>query len=413
MKINTLRITDYWIGRPICWLMTILYFSKGLFIKRQLPASPKKILFIKLFGAGSIILAHPTMKAARLRFPEAEILFLTFHSNKQILSLLGLVQPELIFTVRDDTLLHLLIDLARTLPKLVLKRIDIVIDLEFFSRFTAILSFALRSKQRIGFYGYYTEGLRRGRFINCPVNYNHTLHTASAFFTLLRPLGITQEQFDGTLPRVSPSAKYPMNIRTRLAEVTQSNDRDVNDRWIVLNPNSSELSDLRRWPEEHFATLAVDLLKEFQGYGIVFIGSPAEKLFVDHLVAKVFPEVPSTRVANLAGLTSFTELLDLLHFATILITNDSGPAHMAALTDIPTITLFGPETPDLYAPLNPNGKCLYLGLDCQPCLSIYNGKHSYCMDNQCLRQLQPELVLNQAKNIIPAAKRIQESAATR
>lgn len=400
MKITTLRIIDLWIGRPICWLMTILYFTKGLFIKRQPPTSPKKILFIKLFGAGSLVLAYPTVKAARVRFPAAEIFFLTFHTNKPVLSLLGMIPPENIFTVRDDSFFHLLLDLGRNLPQMVSKRIDIVIDLEFFSRFTAILSFTLRTKQRIGFYGFYTEGLRRGRFINCPVNYNHTLHTARAFFTLLRPLGITQDQFEGTLPHVPPSGDFPNNIRAMLAEAIQTPAENIPNRWIALNPNASELSRLRRWPEEHFATLAAGLLREFPGYGIVLVGSPAEKTFVDRLAVKIGRQIPPASVANLAGRTSIGELIDLFHFAALLITNDSGPAHWAALTTIPTITLFGPETPDLYAPLNPNGKCLYLGLDCQPCISIYNGKHSYCADNQCLKQLHPELVLTLAKEML-------------
>ncbi|NTV15264.1 MAG: glycosyltransferase family 9 protein [Desulfobulbaceae bacterium] len=400
MRITTLRIIDLWVGRPICWLMTILYFAKRLFIKRQPPTTPKKILFIKLFGAGSLVLAHPTVKAVRQRFPAAEIFFLTFHSNKQVLTLLDLIPPGNIFTVRDDTLPHLLLDLARNLPKMVGKRIDIVIDLEFFSRFTAILSFALRTKQRIGFYGFYTEGLRRGRFINCPVNYNHTLHTAKAFFTLLRPLGISQEQFDGTLPQVPPSENFPQNIRALLAKTIQARAEDITGHWIVINPNASELSRLRRWPKEHFTTLVVNLLQEFPGYRIALVGSPAEKPFVDQLAEKIAQTVSPSLVANLAGRTSISELIDLFHFAALLITNDSGPAHWAALTGIPTITLFGPETPDLYAPLNPNGKFLYLGLDCQPCISIYNGKHSYCTDNQCLKQLQPELVLDLAKEML-------------
>jgi len=400
MRISTLRIIDLWVGRPICWLMTILYFMKGIFTTKPPPKSPKKILFIKLFGAGSLVLAYPTVKATQLRFPAAEIYFLTFYSNRQVLTLLGLIPPANIFTVRSDSFSHLLMDLGRTLPKLVRKKIDIVIDLEFFSRFTAILSFALRTKQRIGFYGFYTEGLRRGRFINCPVNYNHTLHTAKAFFTLLRPLGITQDQFDGTLPLVPPSIFFPKNIHTLLAKAIQVQEEELTDRWIVLNPNASELSRLRRWPEEHFTTLAANLLTEFPDHRIVLVGSPSEKLFVDQLATQIISATSQSKVANLAGKTSIAELIDLFHFAAILITNDSGPAHWAALTDIPTITIFGPETPELYAPLNPNGKCLYLGLDCQPCISIFNGKHSYCTDNQCLKQLQPEIVLALAKEML-------------
>lgn len=404
MRITTLRIIDLWVGRPICWLMTVLYYTKRLFVNKQPPGLPEKVLFIKLFGAGSLVLANPTVKATQLRFPTAEIFFLTFHGNKPVLSLLGLIRPENIFTVRDDSFANLLFDLGRTLPKLVRKHIDIVIDLEFFSRFTAILSFALRTKQRIGFYGFYTEGLRRGRFINCPINYNHTLHTAKAFFTLLHPLGITQEQFDGTLPKVPPSVNFPMNIRTLLADTLRRKETELPEHWVVINPNASELSGLRRWPEEHFATLATRLSQEFPSCGIALIGSRSEKVLVDRLAAKISSVDSALPAANLAGLTSLPELIDLFHFASLVITNDSGPAHLAALASVPTITLFGPETPDLYAPLNPNGQCLYLGLDCQPCISIYNGKHSYCTDNQCLKKLQPLQVLTMAREMLIASQ---------
>lgn len=400
MKIKTLRIIDLWVGRPICWFITLLYFAKGLLVTRTAPADPRQILFIKLFGAGSIVLAYPTVREVQRRFPKAELYFLTFRANRPVLTLLGAIPEGNIYTVRNDTFLHLVHDICVCLNGLIRKKLDVIIDLEFFSRFTAILSFALRSQLRIGFYGFHTEGLRRGRFINGQVNYNHTLHTARAFFTLLRPLGIGQERFDPILPLIPPTPAYPGNIRSLLPAAPSGDGRTETTRWIAINPNTSDLIDLRRWPDEHFVGLALRLLAEYAEHGIIFIGSREEKGYVDTLVAAIKREQPNARIANLAGLTSLVELLDLFHLVELFITNDSGPAHLAALTRVKTITLFGPETPELYAPMNDNSTCLYLGLDCQPCITIYNGKHSHCRDNQCLKQLTVGTVFSLARTFL-------------
>lgn len=75
------------------------------------------------------------------------------------------------------------------------------------------------------------------------------------------------------------------------------------------------------------------------------------------------------RIVNLAGMTSLNDLIDIFCFSDLFISNDSGPAHLASLTDIQSIVLFGPETPLLYSPLGKNSESLYLGLDCQPCVT--------------------------------------------
>ncbi len=400
MKISTLRILDIWIGRPVCWVITVLHLCKRLFVKKTLPPpNPKKILFVKLFGAGSVVLAYPTIKATKERFPDAQINFLTFHGNQEILPLTGIIRPEDVYTVKEDTFAHLLADIAHCLKILRAKKFDVVIDLEFFSRFTAILSFVLRSDFRIGFYGFYTEGLRRGRFIH-PVHYNHTLHTARAFFTLLKPLGIDQQAFDPTLPIIPASSGFKEMILERAEAAGAAQVFKKHQRWVVINSNTSELIALRQWPGEHYVELVCLLFEALAGLGIIFIGKMGERAFVDSLIGRLKQRGYADRAINLAGLTSIADLLDVFHLAELFITNDSGPSHLAALTRVPTIAIFGPETPDLYAPLNENCRCLSLGLDCQPCVSVYNGKHSYCLDNQCLKQLKAERVFNLAMQVI-------------
>ncbi|OGQ96074.1 MAG: hypothetical protein A2521_13275 [Deltaproteobacteria bacterium RIFOXYD12_FULL_57_12] len=407
MKITTLRILDLWVGRPICWFLTILYKLKRFFIKKEQPENPRKILFIKLFGAGSIVLAIPTIKAARKFFPEARIFFLTFRGNEVVLTLTGLVAERDIFTVREDTLAHLIGDVSRCLRALIRERIDVVIDLEFFSRFTAILSFALRSRYRIGFYGFYTEGLKRGSFINYSINYNHTLHTSQAFFTLLKPLGITEKDYGRSLPQVPASVGYREKIENLLQGVNRLCNCQQIRKWIMLNPNTSELISLRRWPGNYYVRLAELLLEKFDDCGVIFIGSKAEAPYVNSLAAPFAGTRHAGRVIDLAGRTSIGGLLDLFHFADLFITNDSGPAHLAALTSIPIIALFGPETPELYAPLAERVECIYLGLDCQPCVTIYNGKHSYCKDNRCLQQIEPDRVFSLALSFLGGSEHDQ------
>jgi ADP-heptose:LPS heptosyltransferase len=74
-----------------------------------------------------------------------------------------------------------------------------------------------------------------------------------------------------------------------------------------------------------------------------------------------------------------------------MLTNDSGPPHFAAVTDLPTFVLFGPETPHLYRSLG-RSTPLYAGLACSPCVSAANHRKTSCIDNRCLQAITPEQV---------------------
>jgi ADP-heptose:LPS heptosyltransferase len=396
MNIKNLRLLDYWIGRFVCLILTVLYRIKKIFFKKGPIKTPNKILFIKLFGIGSLVLAIPTINAVKKKYPASELYFITFSGNEKVLTLTRTIPETNIITIRTDRILNFLKDIILGFFMLLRKRVDVVIDLEFFSRFTAIFSFFIRSKYRIGFYGYHTEGLKRGSFIDFPINYNHTLHTAKAFFTLLKPLGIHQEDYDPTLPLVRPSEGFTDKINNIIRRDNESCDLDM-DRWVVINPNSSDLIELRRWPEEHYLRLMDKLLSTHESIGIILSRGKSERHVAEELRSHFSPGKHSSRIVNVAGMTSLSDLIDIFHFSDLFITNDSGPAHLASLTEIPSIVIFGPETPELYTPLEGRSKCVYLGLDCQPCVTVYNGKQSHCNNNICLQNIEPDLVLRLAK----------------
>jgi ADP-heptose:LPS heptosyltransferase len=105
---------------------------------------------------------------------------------------------------------------------------------------------------------------------------------------------------------------------------------------------------------------------------------------------------------DLTGRTAtIREVAVLLHLGALLITNDGGTGHVAALTPIPSIVLFGPETPVLYGSLSPRAVNVHKALSCSPCLTAYNHRRSPCDgDNVCLKSIAPGEVLAIARDLL-------------
>jgi ADP-heptose:LPS heptosyltransferase len=164
---------------------------------------------------------------------------------------------------------------------------------------------------------------------------------------------------------------------------------------ILLNPNASDLLPLRRWPGERYVDLARRLLAQFPEAQLGFTGAPEEAAETERLVR----EVNSKRCICLGGRTTLRQLMVLYTLAEILVTNDSGPAHFAALTPIHVVTLFGPETPALFAARTPRHEAIWLGLGCSPCVSAYNNRQSPCQDNVCMKQISVEQVFQEVCKI--------------
>jgi ADP-heptose:LPS heptosyltransferase len=110
--------------------------------------------------------------------------------------------------------------------------------------------------------------------------------------------------------------------------------------------------------------------------------------------------VSSDRVIDLAGRTTLTDLVLLFSIADLLITNDSGPAQFAALTDIDLLVFFGPETPTLYRPLTSRCTVMYADLACSPCVSAFNQRRSVCTNNRCLTDISVAAAYAEATGIL-------------
>jgi ADP-heptose:LPS heptosyltransferase len=118
---------------------------------------------------------------------------------------------------------------------------------------------------------------------------------------------------------------------------------------------------------------------------IALTGGPSEAAAVAELVE----QVGSERCFSVAGETTLWPLLVIYGVAEVLVTNDSGPAHLAALTGIDVVTLFGPK---LFAARTPRNHVLWEGVTCSPCVSVLNNRTSTCRDNVCMQRIDVDRV---------------------
>src|SRR5204863_6150285 len=182
------------------------------------------------------------------------------------------------------------------------------------------------------------------------------------------------------LARFRPSQSEVAEINALLQ---RENPRTGSGPLILLNPNASDLLPLRRWPSLRYVELARRLLHRYPELFIGFTGAPAEADPNNQLAN----EVGSDRVIPLAGKTTLRQMLVLYTRSQILVTNDSGPAHFASMTLIRVVTLFGPETPALFAARSPNAIALWAGIACSPCVNAYNNRQSVCRNNLCMQAI--------------------------
>ncbi|MFO1422654.1 MAG: glycosyltransferase family 9 protein [Candidatus Competibacteraceae bacterium] len=402
MKIDTMRKVDYLAGIPLCFLATLLIRFAGLFIRQ--PFQPtRKVLFIELSEMGSAILADSAMKKMR-QAGNAELHFLIFKSNAASLRLLNTIPETHVFTIRADGLLNLAVDSLRFLVWARQRGIDTVIDLELFSRYSALLTGLSGATKRIGFHAFYNEGLYRGDLLTHRVAYNPHLHIAKNFIALVNAALAKQEELPFSKTLIDDSeiglARAEVNedaiatMRERIRHEYPSYD-ERRHRLVLINPNASDLLPQRRWMPDHFVAVMGGLLAEYDDLLVLITGAPAEREEAEMLKQRVGHE----RCVNFAGRQQLEELPALYSMAEIMLTNDSGPGHFSAVTSLRTFVIFGPETPHLYGSLG-NSTPIYAGLACSPCVSAANHRKTPCTDNVCLKVIKPAMVLEQLRDAL-------------
>jgi len=397
MNIDVVRILDYYVGVPLCLFATVVKKIAGIFSVRRQGRTPARILFIELSEMGSVILADPAMSKIK-KILNAELFFVIFQKNSCSLELLNTIPKDNVFIIADATVFQVAVGAVKFLFWARKKQIDTVVDLELFSRFTALLTGFSGAENRVGFHAFYNEGLYRGDFLTHKVAYNPHQHIAKNFIALVNAL--LSERLEVPYSKtLIPDSEISLRkaviredarqvMKQKVASLCQLYDPGRH-RLVIFNCNASDMIPLRRWPQEYYLTLAKRILGSDQQVIILLTGSQAERA---DKVAMV-EAVNSARCINFAGETNLADLPVLYSISDFMLTNDSGPAHFAAVTEMPVYVLFGPETPKIYGPLG-RMTPIYAGIACSPCVAAANHRKSVCTDNVCLQIISPADVFN-------------------
>jgi ADP-heptose:LPS heptosyltransferase len=391
MKVDTMRHIDYYVGVPLCFLGSLCQKIIKLIIKQDKKA-PQNVLFIELSEMGSAILVDPAMRKMQ-KEGGANLYFAIFKKNKPSLDLLGTVPQENIYTIRGDNFLSLAHDTIKFFCWTRKRKIDAVIDLELFSRVTALLTGFSGAPYKVGFHAYYNEGLYRGDFLSHKVAYNPHIHIAKNFIALVNALMSPQEEIPYSKTKIEDDeislakVRYSADEKKKVIDIVRECFAKFDSgkhKIILINPNASELLIQRRWPQENFAQLIKMILEKCPRAIVLITGDPREREDAQRLKEQVRDE----RCINFAGKVKFIQLPLLYSISEVMVTNDSGPPHFAAITDMPTFVIFGPETPALYGSLGRTTP-IYAGLACSPCVSASNHRKTACIDNVCLKVIKP------------------------
>jgi ADP-heptose:LPS heptosyltransferase len=411
MKIDTMRRIDRRAGVPLCALVTALLWLRDRLRRR--PARPlRRVLFIELSEMGTTVLAEPAMRKARERCA-AELFFVIFTRNVGSVELLGSFPSANVFTISDASMFALTRDTLAFLLWARRNKIDTVVDLELFSRFTALLSGLCGAERRVGFHRFHNEGLYRGEMLTHRVAYNPHIHVAKNFIALIDALlaAVPTVPYSKTLigdDQIRPEIAAPTapDCTRMLARIQALVPFDpTSQRLVLVNPNASELLPHRRWRPDRFAQLIDRILANHDDVVVLITGAPEERAQAEQLSA-----VKEPRCVSFAGHSALADLPALYAQAAVMVTNDSGPAHFAAAAGLATIVLFGPETPKLYEPLG-NSRAIYAGLACSPCVSAHNHRRTACTDNVCMQAITVEEVYAAVAETLAAPR--SASVATR
>ena len=332
-------LLDRLLAIPLCFAFDLSARLLGKILRRNHSVSvveTHELVVCKLVGMGSIIQATPLLRALKETFPKARLTFVTLRANRELVQRLEDVDEVL--CLDDRGLFPMFSTTTGVLWRLMRRRVDHYFDLEVYSGFTSLFSLLSLARNRFGFYRH-SSRFKRGLFTHL-VYFNTRMAIRRLYLQLGCVAGVSAEASDrlGSI-RVEPADRTAM--REKLVRLGLAPEHP----FILLNPNASDLLIERRWPAQSVVT-AINLLAA-QGKNIVLLGAPAEAAYVKQIADEVAAQ-NRPRVFNAAGQLSLVEAFALIEAAACVVTNDTGPMHMAFALERPTVCLFGPVDPAHY-----------------------------------------------------------------
>ena len=321
-------------------------------INHNLNRNFETIVLSKYAGLGSIIQATPLLQTLRKKYPDSKIIFVTTLPNANLIAHIPEVNEVIL--ISDKNLWQVMKTSLTLLNRLWIIKPQLYIDLEFYSNYSGIMTTLSKATNRLGFYKA-DKAYRKGI-------YNYLVP-----FNLNMPILETYLQFADLLD--CEEKIKALKIKLPSQEITFRKKLGLNkeEKYLIINPNASDLRLERRWPKESFIETLNFLLKEYSSYKLVLIGNKTEVAYVNEIESAILNK---NMLINSSGKLTLSELILFIAGAELMLTNDTGPMHIAFALNVKTISLFGPCSPEQYGHVE-NGITFYKKVSCSPCVHTH------------------------------------------
>ena len=349
-----------------------------------------KILILKPSSLGDVVQALPVLRLLKLHFRGAEIFWWIDSALAPLLEddpdLAGVVRFE---RKRWKSPRHWP-EMLRSIRRLREQNFDLVIDLQCLAR-SGAFAWLARGKFLVGLdevregaRGFYDIAVRRASF--------HT-HAVDWYLSVLPQLGVPVHNNFAWLPE-RPRVAAAVKRKWPGAFVFKTQSAIRNPQLIALQPGARWQT--KRWPAGNLAELVRLTVKNFPATRFAILGDAGDKP-PGEIISRAAPE----QCLNLCGETSLPEMVEWLRLCDLMVTNDTGPMHVAAALGKPLVAIFGPTEPRRTGPYGHLKNVLRVELPCSPC---FKGHCAYEKPNECLNAISPAMVFERVR------KQLQPSA---
>ena len=331
----------------------------------------EKILIRGPNWVGDAVLAIPAMKAIRARFPGAEITLLVRPWVAGLFSSAPYIDK--VWTENKPKTLTSWIRITRDIRK---REFDLSLLLPN-SFESALMMFIGGVRHRVG---YATDG--RGWMLTDAVpKTTGRQHQMDYYLNLAKVVSAATD-------RPSISIEATVSERDSARQLLAAQGIPSGAAFLVLNPGAAYGS-AKRWHQDRFADVADNLASQL-GLHVAIIGSEPERAIANQVCERM-----TRRPAVLNGKTSLETLIGVLAESSLMITNDSGPMHIAAALGIPTVAIFGPTDETNTGPSGPHTRIVKHTVECSPCLL-----RECPIDHRCMNAVTVEEVCRAAKELM-------------
>ncbi len=388
----------------MCFLLGLgVRFFRWLFPRERGSVSGHGTLVVfKFFGLGSITEATPMLRALRRRYPDARLAFVTFEENAALVRRFDLCTDVRI--IRTGSAWRFASDTVRQLYWLWRNRVEASIDLEFFSKFSTLMSFLSGAPIRVGFH---LNDFWRYSLVTHPIYFNYYRCLPHVYEQAAEQLGAKIE--DHSLEPLVVERAALASVRAHLKEHGWSPDI----RLLGVNINAGELSYERRWPMVRFAKAVRELLQRHGSLMIVLTGAPSEQEYVASLFDRL-PDDVRPRAVVAAGRWSLEEFIAGLSLFQGFVTNDSGPLHLAAAAGVPIVSIWGPSHPDFYAPRVKTLRKVYADYPCSPCVGMFTTFEGMWCNHEawCMQAIEVSTVVSAVEDLLARTAESRQTEST-